>query len=314
MLKLRLCSLAVAGCSVLSSASAATFTEDFSTDPSQHGWHAFGTAGLFHWDSTNHNLAVTWDSSQTNSYFYHSLGTILTTNDDFSLEFDLQLSRADTMNYGSELAVGFLRFADATGGDFPRTSGSSPNVAEFDYFPPSLIAPSIDATLIDRSNNFYFAYAAAPLNTGQTYRIRLTHAPGESTINGQVLTNGQTYTSLTNVFGATAADFRLDIVAVASYQDDGFGDTLLALGTVDNFVLTLPPPPVQDFGGTLSNGIWRGQFLSQNGWLYTLERTLDLQTWTAASTTTAGNGGIVVLQDANAATGLAFYRVRAERP
>jgi hypothetical protein len=316
MRKFRCYWVAATACFVLSAASAATLTENFSIDPSQHGWQTFGAASLFQWDSTNHNLSVTWDSSKTNSYFYHSLGTILTTNDSFSLEFDIQLSRANTANYGSELAVGFLRLADATSVDFLRTSGTSPNVVEFDYFPPSLIAPSIDATLIDRSNRFYFAYAEAPLNAGQTYHIRLAHAVGATAINGEVLTNGQSYTSLTNLFVSTVptGDFRLDVVAVASYQDDGFGDTILATGTVDNLVVMLPPPPVQNFTGTLTNGSWQGQFLSQTAWVYTLERTQDLRSWTPASAATPGNGAMVVLQDANAAIGQAFYRVRAERP
>ena len=70
---------------------AATITENFSANPLQNGWQIFGDTNLFQWDSTNQNLAVTWDSSQTNSYFYHPLGTILTRNDDFSLAFDLAI-------------------------------------------------------------------------------------------------------------------------------------------------------------------------------------------------------------------------------
>src|SRR3569832_1091645 len=71
---------------------AATLTEDFSTNPLGHGWRIYGNTNLFHWNSTNHNLAVTWDPSQTNSYFYQPLGTILAKADAFSLSFDLQLS------------------------------------------------------------------------------------------------------------------------------------------------------------------------------------------------------------------------------
>ncbi|HWV99535.1 MAG TPA: hypothetical protein VNZ64_07545 [Candidatus Acidoferrum sp.] len=314
MLKLRMFVMATAGCWMVSAVSAATLTEDFSVDPLQRGWQSFGVASLFQWDSTNHNLAVTWDSSKTNSYFYHSLGTILTTNDAFSLDFDLQLRQAEAASYGSELAVGFLQLSDATSAAFLRTSGTSPNVAEFDYFPPSLGEPSIDATLIDRSNNFYFRYATAPLNVGQTYHIRLSHGAGGTTLSGEVLTNGQPYTTLTNIYGATSADFRLDVVALASYQDDGFGDTLLAQGTVDNLVVTLPPPPVQSFTGVFSNGFWQGQFMSQSNWIYTLERTTDFRVWAATSVATPGNGATVVLQDASPANRAVFYRVRAERP
>ena len=88
---------------------AATITEDFSADPLQNGWQIFGDPNLFQWDSTNQNLAVTWDSSQTNSYFYKPLGTILAKSDDFSLSFDLQLN--DIAWSGSaELSVGLISF------------------------------------------------------------------------------------------------------------------------------------------------------------------------------------------------------------
>jgi hypothetical protein len=48
---------------------AATISENFANDPLRNGWQIFGDTNLFQWDSTNQNLDVTWDSSQTNSYF-----------------------------------------------------------------------------------------------------------------------------------------------------------------------------------------------------------------------------------------------------
>src|SRR5674476_1393784 len=87
-------SLAIASLFVLSAASAfaATITENFSTNPLQHGWQIFGDTNLFQWDSANQNLAVTWDSSQTNSYFYHPLGATFTKADSFCVLFDLNLT------------------------------------------------------------------------------------------------------------------------------------------------------------------------------------------------------------------------------
>src|SRR5260370_37394853 len=73
-------------------AAAAVITEDFATDPAQHGWRTFGDASLFSWDAPHQGLAVTWDSSHTNSFFYRSLGTVLTTGDDFRLSFHLRPS------------------------------------------------------------------------------------------------------------------------------------------------------------------------------------------------------------------------------
>ena len=59
------------------------------------------------------------------------------------------------------------------------------------------------------------------------------------------MTNGQSYTSLPNVYAGPITDFRLDTIAVSSYSaaGDTFGDSLLAHGTVDNLVVTLPAAP-----------------------------------------------------------------------
>jgi hypothetical protein len=293
---------------------ATTFTESFAADPSQNGWKIFGDTNLFQWDSTNHDLAVTWDSSQTNTYLYHSLGTILAIDDAFSVEFDLNLADAQTGAYGSQLAVGFLNISNATSPAFLRTLGTSPNVAEFDYFPPSQISASVDATLIDASNNFYFNYNTVPLNPGILYHIRVAHDSGAPGLSGEVFTNGILYASLTNTFPSAITDIRLDTIAISSYQDDGFGDTVLAHGTVANFVVTTPPPPIQNLTGSFSNAIWRVQFADRTNWLFTLERSTNLFSWTNASSTTSGVDNILMLQDTNAPADKAYYRVRAQRP
>src|SRR6266850_5390148 len=113
MFKSCLLTLALASVSVFcfTPARAATLTEDFSNDPGQGGWKIFGDTNLFHWNSTNQNLDVTWDSSRTNSYFHYPLGTILARDDDFSLAFDLRLNDigpADSYAYSFQIALGFL--------------------------------------------------------------------------------------------------------------------------------------------------------------------------------------------------------------
>ena len=84
---------------------AGTINESFTNNPAAQGWQVFGDTNLFHWNSTNLNLAVTWDSSQTNSYFHIPLGTILDKDDDFSVICDVQ-------------------FADITGGVNPAKPSS----------------------------------------------------------------------------------------------------------------------------------------------------------------------------------------------
>ena len=319
MKKVLFVSLALAGLSVLSAAHATVITEYFTNNPSLDGWRIFGNTNLFQWNSTNQNLEVTWDSSQPNSYFYHPLGMVLAIDDDFSLSFDLQLSNATAYSYGFELAIGLLHFSDATNADFSRSGGNSPNLFEFDYFPADDFGDqfSIDATLKDMQPGyagFYFAYDTLPLNSGTTYHITLTHTAGSPTIIGNVLADGQPYTSLTNIYNGSPGDFRLDTFSVSSYTDDGFGDSIFAQGTVDNFVVTLPPHPVQNLTGWFSNGGWQVQFTDRTNWLYTLQRTADFQSWTNISAPAGGNGTNLFLSDTNPPASRAFYRVCAERP
>src|SRR5581483_6711203 len=88
--------------------------DDFVNNPLQNGWKIFGDTNLFAWNPTNQNVEVTWDSTQPNSYFYKPLGTILARDDAFSVSFDLQLHDTVAFNGGMELAVGLLKFSDAT--------------------------------------------------------------------------------------------------------------------------------------------------------------------------------------------------------
>ena len=313
MKKVRLM-LALAGLFVLSAAHATLVREKFTTDPALDGWQIFGDANLFQWDSTNQNLAVTWDSSQTNSYFYHPLGATFTKADSFCVLFDLNLTDVDVTGY-FELAVGLCNFADATSTNFSRANGASPNLFEFDYFPdgPNSYGPSIDATLVDADDNFYFAYdASQPMANGVTYQVVLIHRAGESGISGIVYTNGQVFTSLPKVAAYGADDFRLDTLCISSYTttDDIYGDALLAHGTVDNLAFASPLPV--DTVNTVAAGTI--QFSSDTNWLYTLEQTADFQTWSPAAPVVFGDGTNLVLQATNPPAGKSFYRVRADLP
>ncbi len=99
-----------------------------------------------------------------------------------------------------------------------------------------------------------------------------------------------------------------------NYQEDtSYPDLLLSHGAVDNFVVTLPPV-VRNLAGAFSNGVWQAQCGTYTNWLYTLERSTDLISWSDASASTNGNGNVVILSDTNAPVGKAFYRVRAGQP
>jgi hypothetical protein len=311
----KVCYLAAAGlfaCSLLSAGANPTITEDFTSNPLQDGWRTFGNTNLFVWDATNQDLEVTWNSTNENSYFYRPLGTTLSRSDSFSASFDLQFGD----DAGSlEIGIGFIGLATATNSDFIRGTGyNSPNLAEFDYFPDY---DSIDATTSDTNSSLYFKYADLPLETGVTYHIELTHAPGDPALNGMISTNGVPYTALPNVYPNSFTDFRLDAFAISCYSTNGdpYGDYLLAHGTVGRITLTLPPPPVQNFAaGFNAPGKWRCSFTGRPNWNYALERSTNLMDWTTITNGAAGPDDASAFYDPNPPADKAFYRVRANLP
>ena len=318
---------ALAGWLALPVARATVITEDFTNDPSQAGWQIFGDTSLFQWDPANHNLEVTWDSSQPNSYFYHRLGTILTRDDDFSVAFDLQLNDVEAGGYGFELAAGLLNLAEATSTNFNRSSGeggNSPDLVELTYFPDVGYGPTLWPVFIDTNSDFnyngasdYAIFAPAP---GDWYHIVMTYTASNETM-VTTMTNfeqtaGVTIIDPLNLTNADYpfTDFRVDTISINSYRDDGLGDSIYAQGVLDNFVVTLPPPPIQNLTGAFSNGVWQVQFSSRSNWLYTLQRAVDFRSWTNVLPTVPGNATNLFLQDANPPPDKAFYRVYAQRP
>lgn len=304
-----------------------TITEDFSTDPFQNGWAIFGDTNLFQWDSTNQIMDVTWDSSQSNSYFYLPLGTTVTMADAFTVDFDIELNDVEWTNV-FQLAVGLLNFTNATDPNFSRGAGTSPNIFEFDYFPDSGDSqsdPNVEAAMTDATTNitdlpdFYFVYDNLPMQTNVTYHVKLTHEAGAATISGLMLTNGQIYTTMPivgNTFGEVIGPFALDTVAIINYSGAGQFPpvgSILAHGTVDNIAVTLPPT-VRSFSGAFTNGLWQVQFGTYTGWNYTLQRSTDLISWSDASATTPGTGNLMTVSDTNAVGGQAFYRISAQQP
>jgi len=321
---LRVC-LGVAALLMCVNGRADAFSENFSSDPFQNGWKAFGNTNLFHWDSLNHNLAVTWDSSQSNSYFYHPLGTTLHKADAFSVDFDIQLNSLQWTN-AFQLAVGLLNISRATDPGFSRATATSPDIFEFNYFPDSgdgFGDPNIAASMTDNTADlstypdFYFIYDNLPMNLGTTYHVTLSHGGGDGFIAATVRTNGVMYTTMPLFFSGNIGEFNLDTVSISSYsgagQDPQFAGSILAQGTVDNLVVT-GPPVVRNFGGAFTNGVWQTHFTSYDNFHYALQRSTDLLNWTDVTAPVQGTGGALTLSDTNAVTDNAYYRVRASQP
>jgi hypothetical protein len=189
-------------------------------------------------------------------------------------------------------------------------------LCEFDYFPTGTASygPSMDATLADAHDIFYFSYdSTQPLNNDVTYHVVLIHSAGTDTVSGKVYTNGVPMTSLPGVYAeAGSSDFQLDTLAVFNYTtlDDTYGDSLLAHGTVANLAFASPLP----VGLLTPVAAGQVQFASDTNWVYTLEQSMDFQNWTAAAPSTPGNGTNLVLPATNAPATAAFYRVQAYLP
>jgi hypothetical protein len=333
-----LCSLVFAGLSAVSAAHAATITENFTHNPSADGWQVFGDTNLFQWDATNHQLDVTWDSTQTNSYFYFPLGDTLARSDDFSLQFDLNLSDiASGVEPGKtgpmELGFGFLHQSDALSTNFQRGAyGSAPNVAEFDYYADGyyndggIIWPSPATTMPSFISGTY-SYDYAPtdlavydneLPTNETVHVEFSFAASTQTATVMVSVNGAPLGQLPGLVLSPANgfydsdDFQVDMVSISSYSSYGDAyDSILAHGTVANLVVTTQMHPAQILDGAFSNGAWQVTIANHANWLFTLQRTTDFVTWSDVTAPTPGNGAIMTLPDANPPPASAFYRVKA---
>lgn len=316
-------------------APAASLQESFATDPMAGGWKSFGEINLFRWNSTNQNLQVTWDSSKTNSYFYRPLHNILTKSDDFTLQFDLQMADIAlgvTPNKTNtfELSVGFLNFGSATAPSFFRGSGVNPafgprNLIEFDYFPDAGFGATFAPTVVSSNNVIVFSdNHPLELTVGDLFHFELRYTASNQVLRTTVLRNGQPFglppdNSLADLSLAAVPDFRVDSLAVMSYSDIGqsppqFAGSILAHGTLDNFLVTMPETPVQNLSVRLTNQLWQVEFLSRTNWTYTLEQSSNLQTWTAASPRAPGTATNLILLDTNSPVPKNFYRVRADRP
>ncbi len=310
---------------------AGVLQEDFSTNPAARGWNIYGNTNLFQWNAAQGALSVTWDSSTSNSYFYHSVGPVLDRFDDFSLEFDLRLLDITTTTKPGpfEIAVGFINLADATRPDFWRGSGVDAlhgprSIVEFDYFPAGYYpdfnyysTPTVSPSVVSSNNTEFVAqFAELELTNGLLFHVKLDYAASSATLHTTLTCNGAAVGPVPDLALATNfTDFRVDTIAISSYSDRGDAyDSVLAHGIMDNLVATTPVPPVTQVTGSETNGIWQVQFLSRSNWVYGLERTTDAKLWTALPSTAPGNGSILVLQDPTPPAGAAWYRVRAQKP
>jgi hypothetical protein len=308
-----------------------TFFEDFRAAPAGRNWQTHGEDALFNWDPVAEHLEATWDSSRPNSYYYHSLGTVLSRVDDFLLSFDLRLnSIAPGSTEGKpaafQIALGLLELESATRPGLFRGAGvdaeAGPrNVLEFDYFPDGGFGATLSPVLVSSNNQFAAEFSfPVELPLDQWLRVVVDYSAETGILQSRVLSDNQIFHSLNPVvLTPEFTDFRLDTVAICSYSDEGQNPnwpqgSVLASGAVDNLLVVLPDLPVDSLQGGWNEGAWTVEVWVQSGWDYSLERTLDLQAWTVVDRRTAVSTGRETFVDPTSSTGLGFYRVRAVKP
>ena len=331
-------SLVLAGCFAAAGAPAQTISQDFSADPARGGWEVLGDTNLFAWDSSRRLLRVTWDSTQPNGFFCHSLTGYVTRYDDFRVEFDLTLADITSgvepdKTMPVQLGLGFLNRTNIANPDYSRCAwGGTPNVAELCYYglgsyedegATHYSLPALVPSFIAGTDSYAYAPAydapytrELPLN--QTVHIALSYTATNQSAALSVTTNGVAlgvYPDLVLDEGNNfpdGQDFRVDTFSISSYHGNDWS-SILAHGAVANIVVTIPPP-ARDLAGRFSNGLYRVEFSNATNWLYTLERATNLAAWTNVTDALPGNGGRMALEDAAAPPDRAFYRIRAQRP
>jgi len=303
--------------------------ERFTNDPASDGWQVYGDTNLFQWDSTNHNLAVTWDSSQTNSYFFHPLGGVYSKTNDFLVTFDVNLKdiavgTTPGKQFTFEIAVGLINTTTATNGAYLRGFGYFPNIVEFDYFPNDIndFGATVSTLMISSQTNYSLGGFTDPLEMepGTLYHVLLIYTAANQTLHTTMAADGAPFGPIVDSYlDGTFDDFQEDAVSINSYNDDGqnpfgfvpdYSGSVLAHGTVSKFAFASPLP----VGLAQAINVGQVKFGSDTNWLYTLEQTTDLQTWSSAAPAVMGNGTNLTIQATSPLLDKSFYRVRADLP
>jgi hypothetical protein len=308
------------------------YHEDFSNDPSDK-WRVYGETNLFSWSPESGELAVTWDSSNTNSYYYLPFGLTLTRYDDFRISFTLQLGDVqigtDPLKpYTFQLAIGLINTTNAFDPEMHRGSGvnldhGARNVVEFDYFPDSGLGATVAPTLITENNQIAYSHNyPLELVAGAQYRIEMVYAATNRTLQTKMTVDGQPFGQppdnsikdliLTEHF----TNFVVNAFAICSYSDAGqspaqFSGSILAHGTLDDVDVTIYNRPALQL--VLAGQDKHLEFQTALNWRYDLESSDDLINWTTEAESITGNGqrAQIILTEQIARR---FFHLRVQRP
>lgn len=302
-----------------------TRSSDFSSSPSE--WKVFGDTSLFSWNATEQNVSVTWDSSQSNSYFYLPLPMSLTRGDDFRFQFSLQFSSIEIgvdplKPYTFEVSAGLINTTNAFNPALNRGSGINAthgprNLVEFDYFPDSGFGATISPTIATADNQIAYSHNHPfELVSGVRYQIEMVYSGVTGTLTCNMIADGEPFGPFEAlVLPANYTNLSVNAFAISSYNDAGqnppqFSGSILATGTFDDFEITVYHHPI--FKVERANNAPVLTWASEPGWDYQIESSFDLKSWTRIGEAVPGTGeeAQVPLPGGNEN---AFFRIRAER-
>ncbi len=304
----------------------ADVVEDFSRNPALNGWINFGDSSLYNWNAANQNLQATWDSRLTNSAYALPFGATLTSSNTFAADFDLTL-----FDYGPrpdaqgplQIALGFINLPVTTANDGNRTSGSSEDELEFDFFPqgefgpPYGISPSTISPIIFGDHGQIRAGFSPPLAwaTNHAYHIRIAYDGSQRRISTSVDNGGDAlpFTAPDVVLDSAFGNFAVNAFAVLSWNEaPSTGSSVLAHGVLDNLRIEGIDSPLASLIISYTNSVAAVSFDAKAGWNYLLQSSGDLKQWSSVATNSPSVGGSLSLTDAGS-SGLPrrFYRVQA---
>lgn len=307
------------------------YQEDFGADPSAR-WSTHGDTNLFSWVPGG-ELAVTWDSSKTNSYFYLPLGLTLTRDDDFRVTFSLRLQEiqigTDPLKpYTFQIAAGLINTTNAFAPEMYRGSGvnlihGARNAVELDYFPDSGFGATVAPTLITQDNQIAYSHNY-PLEfaPGVRYRIEMFYTATNKTLGTRITADGQPFglppdnaikdLVLTDRF----TNFFANAFAICSYNDSEqsppqFSGSILAHGFIDDVEIAVYHRPTLEIAAG-PNSMINIAFETESDWIYFIEASRDLSQWIPDLDTIMGTGQRIEHLIPNNFD-YSFYRVTAER-
>ena len=221
--------------------------ESFESNPFLSDWRVHGDESLFFWDEESESLKVTWDSEKPNSYFYRPLGRTLTEADSFAFTFQITLEKVkagylDGQPYTFEVAVGLSNMAAANDENFNRGTGTdSPHLVEWDYFPDTGFGATISPAMSSGKSQFSAGFTfPAELLIGKSYSVRLSFNALSKTLTTDIMEDGKLWKKITGVkLSSDFSGFQVDAFNVSSYSAKGSESSLLVVGRLDDFAISM---------------------------------------------------------------------------